>query len=137
MYLTYCNLLIAQDLWQAHSQIMSILFLKEFINLIVNTNMMIKQVKLLELYVKYVTAFLNAQTRDNLTGCCLCCNKKYKHKFDEKLKKGFFNTYNFSNRVNNKFILLFHKCTDPNEYMDHWEKLNKTPVPEKKKIKVT
>ena len=102
MYLTYCNLLIAQDLWQAHSQIMSILFLKEFIN---------------------------------LTGCCLCCNKKYKHKFDEKLKKGFFNTYNFSNRVNNKFILLFHKCTDPNEYMDHWEKFNKTPVPEKKKLK--
>ena len=29
MYLTYYNLLIAQDLWQAHYQI----FVKEFINL--------------------------------------------------------------------------------------------------------
>ena len=37
---------------------------------------------------------------------CLCCNKNYQHKFDEKLKEQFFNTYKFSNHDNNKFILL-------------------------------
>ena len=34
--LTYYNLLIEQDLWQAHHQILSIIFLKEFIELNVN-----------------------------------------------------------------------------------------------------
>ena len=42
MYLTYCNLLIAQDLWQAHNQILSINFLKEFIESNVNLETMIK-----------------------------------------------------------------------------------------------
>ena len=37
---------------------------------------------------------------------CLCCSKNYQHKFDEKLKEQFFNTYKFSNHDNNKFILL-------------------------------
>ena len=45
MNLTYCNLLIAQDLWQARYQILSIIFLKEFIKLNVNTDTMIKNVK--------------------------------------------------------------------------------------------
>ena len=31
IYLTYYNLLIAHDLWQAHYQILSIIFLNEFI----------------------------------------------------------------------------------------------------------
>ena len=35
-YLTYCNLLKAQYLWQAHYQILSIIFLKEFIKLNIN-----------------------------------------------------------------------------------------------------
>ena len=34
---------------------------------------------------------------------CLCCNKNYHHKFDEKSKEQFFNQYKFSNHVNNKF----------------------------------
>ena len=38
IYLTYYNLLIAQDLWQAHYQILSIIFLNEFIELNVNTD---------------------------------------------------------------------------------------------------
>ena len=46
IYLTYYNLLIAQDLWQAHFQILSIIFLKDFIEINVNTDMMIKNVKL-------------------------------------------------------------------------------------------
>ena len=61
-YHTYHNLLIAQDLWQAHYQILSINFLKEFIELNVNTDMMIKNVKLAELNASIATDFLNIQT---------------------------------------------------------------------------
>ena len=45
LYLTYYNLLIVQGLWQTH-QTWSIIFLKEFIILNVNTDTMIKNVKL-------------------------------------------------------------------------------------------
>ena len=62
IYLTYYNLLIAKYLWQAHYQILSIIFLKEFIELNVNTDMMIKNVKLAELNISSVTVFLNIQT---------------------------------------------------------------------------
>ena len=48
LYLTYCNLLIAQNVLQAHYQILSIIFLKEFIKLNVNTDTMIQNVKLSE-----------------------------------------------------------------------------------------
>ena len=43
------NLLMAKDLWQALYQIFSIILLKEFIKLKVNTDTMIKNVKLTEL----------------------------------------------------------------------------------------
>ena len=46
---------------------------------------------------------------------CLCCNKKYQQKFDEKLKKRFFNTYTFSNHDNSKFISLLRKDVYPYE----------------------
>ena len=46
IYLAEYSLLIAKDLWQAHYQILSIIFLKEFIKLNVNTGTMIKDVKL-------------------------------------------------------------------------------------------
>ena len=46
IYLTDHNLLIAQDLLQAHYQTLSIIFLKKFIRLNVNTDRMIKNVKL-------------------------------------------------------------------------------------------
>ena len=42
IYLTCYGLLIKQDLWQAHYQILSIIFLKEFIEVNLNTDMMIK-----------------------------------------------------------------------------------------------
>ena len=48
IYLTYYNLLIAQDLWQANYQILSIILLKKFIELNVNMDMMISNVKLVE-----------------------------------------------------------------------------------------
>ena len=58
-YLTYSNLLIVQDLWQAHYQILSIIFQKKFIKLNVNMDMMIKNVKLEELNVSIPTVLLN------------------------------------------------------------------------------
>ena len=56
---------------------------------------------------KYWDCFLEyTNFRDDLTEYkCLCCHKNYKQKFDEKLKERFFNTYNFSNHDNNKFIV--------------------------------
>ena len=62
IYLTYYNLLTAQNLWQAHYQIFSIIFLKGFIKLNENTGTMIKNMKLAELHIKYATVFLNTQT---------------------------------------------------------------------------
>ena len=59
IYLTYYNLLTLQDLWRAHYQILSINFLKEFIELNVNTEKMIKNAKLAELNVSIATVFLN------------------------------------------------------------------------------
>ena len=60
IYPTYYNLLIAQDLWQAHYQILSI-FLKEFIKLNVNLDTMIKNVKHVELNISIATVSLNTQ----------------------------------------------------------------------------
>ena len=59
VYLTYYNLLMAQDLWQAHDQIFSITFLMELIKLNVNTDTMIKNVKHVELNISIVIAFVN------------------------------------------------------------------------------
>ena len=61
LYSTYYNLLIVHDLWRAHYQILSIVVLKKFIKLNVNTETMIKNVKLVELHTKYGTVFLNTQ----------------------------------------------------------------------------
>ena len=58
-YLTYSNLLIVQDLWQTHYQILSIIFQKKFIKLNVNMDMMIKYMKLEELNVSIPIVFLN------------------------------------------------------------------------------
>ena len=52
-FFTYYNLLTLQDLWQAHYQILSIIFLKEFIELNVNMDMMIKNVRLVELMLLF------------------------------------------------------------------------------------
>ena len=61
IYLTYYNLLTAQNLSQDHHQIFSIIFLKEFIKLNVNMDAMIKIVKLVELNINIATVFLNTQ----------------------------------------------------------------------------
>ena len=48
---------------------------------------------------KYCNCFLEyINFKDDLIEYkCFCCNKNYHHKFDEKLKEPFFNTYKFSN----------------------------------------
>ena len=51
-----------QDLCQAHYQILSIIFLKEFIKLNINMDTVITNVKLVEFNTKIPTAFLNTET---------------------------------------------------------------------------
>ena len=60
------KLLIAQDLWQAHYQILSIILLKEFIKLNKNMDMITKKVKFAELNTKTVPAFLNTKALTTL-----------------------------------------------------------------------
>ena len=59
MYPIDYNLFIAKDYWQARYQILSIIFLKEFINVNFNTDTMIKNVKLAEININIATVFLN------------------------------------------------------------------------------
>ena len=61
IYVTDYKLLIAQDLCPAHYQILSIILLKEIIELNVNLNKMIKNVKNAELNISIATVFLNTQ----------------------------------------------------------------------------
>ena len=58
IYLTYYNLLIAQGLWKAHYQILSIIFLKEFMKLNVNTDAKIKKCETFGTKCKYCHCFL-------------------------------------------------------------------------------
>ena len=53
---------MAQDLWQAHYQILLIILLKEFIKSNVNMGLIMKKVKRVELNTKIVRVVLNIQT---------------------------------------------------------------------------
>ena len=57
IYLRYHNLLIAQDSRQAHYQILSIIFLNEFVELNIIMNTMIRNVTLVELNRNITTVF--------------------------------------------------------------------------------
>ena len=48
------------------------------------------------------------------------------------LTEKFPNTYRFCNGDLNKFVLLLRKGVYPYEYMDSWERFNKTSLPPKK-----
>ena len=61
IYFTCYKLLIAQDLWQSYYQFLSIVFLKEIIELNANTDKMIKDMKLVELNISIATVILNMQ----------------------------------------------------------------------------
>ena len=135
IYLAYYNLLLAENLWQVHYQILSIAFLNEFMKSNVIIDMMIKSVKFKELNIKYKNCdcFLEyTHFKDDLTECqCLCCNKNYQQKFVEKLKEQVFNTHKFSNQHNNKFILLLQKGVYHYQYTDDCKKFNDKSLPEK------
>ena len=63
LYLTNYNLLmIVQDLWQAHYQILLIILLKEFIKLNANMDMITKNVERVELNTKIESIASNTQT---------------------------------------------------------------------------
>ena len=64
----------------------------------------------------------------------LSCNKDYRNRLDEKLKKKFNKTFNFSNNDINKSLLLLRKGIYSYEYMDDWEKFNETTLPEKEEF---
>ena len=127
------NLLRAEDLWQAHCQILLIILLKKFIKLTVNMNMMIKNVKFAESNTKIVTAFLNMQTLKiiwwNKNACVVTAI--IKKTFDENLKKRFFNICKFSNHDTNKFILLLRNDVYQYKYMDDLGKFGETSLPGK------
>ena len=81
IYLTYYNLLTLQDLCQDHYKILSIIFLKEFEKLNVNTDTMIKNDCFLE-YTKFKDDLIEYQG--------LCYNRIYQEKFKQKLRERFF-----------------------------------------------
>ena len=62
---------------------------------------------------------------------CLCCNKNYQQKFDEKWKEQCYNTQKCSNYDSNNFILLLQKGVYTYKFMDDWEKFNETSLPGK------
>ena len=59
--LIYHSLLIVQDLWQVYYQILSVIFLKEFKELNMTRDTMIKNVRLVELNISIATVFMNTQ----------------------------------------------------------------------------
>ena len=75
----------------------------------------VKNVKRVELNKRIASVALNTQTLKMINTIqmfmsqlheCLCCNRNYKKKIDENLKKRSATTYKFSNHNINKFILL-------------------------------
>ena len=60
-YSTYYNLLIAQDIWQVHYQILSVIFLKEFIESNGDSDTMTKNAKHVELNISIASVFWNTQ----------------------------------------------------------------------------
>ena len=67
-----------------------------------------------------------------LITCLKCkeCNGKSAKPVKELIEK-FPSAYKFCNRDLNKFVLLLRKSVYPDEYMDSWEKLIETSLPNK------
>ena len=82
---------------------------------------------------KYCNCFLECTNfKDDLIEYkCLCYNKNYQQKLDEKLKEQFSNTCKYSGHDNNKLILLLQKSVYPYEYMDYWENNDGKSLPKK------
>ena len=59
------------------------------------------------------------------------CKKNYEKDFNKDLIQRFANIYEFCNGVLNKFILLLRKGIYPYEYIDSWQRFDKTSLPDK------
>ena len=68
---------------------------------------------------------------DQLIFRCFKCKNNYNKNFNKDLIKRFENTYEFCDRDINKFILLLRKGVYPYEYMESWERFDKTSLPDK------
>ena len=70
-----------------------------------------KKCKTCGIKYKYCDCFLEYTNfkKDLIEYKCFCCNKNYQQKFDEKLKKRFFNIYKFSNHNNNRLFNYYEK----------------------------
>ena len=62
---------------------------------------------------------------------CSKCKKNCQKDFNKELIKRFASIYRFCNEGINRFILLLRKGVYPFEYMDSWERFNKTSLPDK------
>ena len=118
IYPKYYSLLIAQDLCPANYQILSIIFLKEFVELTLNLDAMIKNVTHRIKY-KFCDCFLEyTNFKDDLVECkCFCCNS-YQQKFDEKLKERFFNIH--TSFLTGTAISLFYYCKKVFIFINIW-----------------
>ena len=73
---------------------------------------MIKKCEICRIKYKYCDCFLEYTNFkcDLIEQKCLCCNKNYQHKFDEKLKEQVFNAHTFSNYDNNVYFIIVKRC---------------------------
>ena len=62
---------------------------------------------------------------------CFECKNNYKTDFNTELINRFSSTYKFCNENINKFILLLRKGVYPYEYVDSWQRINGTLLPDK------
>ena len=62
---------------------------------------------------------------------CFGCKKNYEKDFNKELIKRFANIYEFCNGDINKLILLLRIGVYPYEYMDSWERFDKTLLQDK------
>ena len=99
---------------------------------------MMKNMKLVKLNTQIATFFFECTNfKDVLTEYkCLCCNKNYEQKFDEKLMERLLITYKLFNYDDNEFISLQRKGVYPYQYMDGWEKFKETSLPEKENFDI-
>ena len=68
---------------------------------------------------------------DQLIFRCFECKRNYNKDFHKEFIKIFAITYEFCNKDINKFILMLRKGVYPYEYMDSWNKVHETSLPNK------
>ena len=112
IYLTYYNLLIAQDLWQSHNLFHK---LSEGIHRIkCKSGHNEKKCEICGIKYNYCSCSLDyTNFKDDLIEYkCLYCSKNYQQMFDEKLKETFFNNiYKPSNHGNNLvYFIVAKRC---------------------------